>query len=125
MAICNGLWDNAEYLIADESNETLQKGQEELRIALHKMPVVKNLIDRFEEEKPFEGITIAACLHVTKETANLCRAWKTGGATVYLTQMSVRSGRRHVPRRAPGSPRPPQCRKSRRARKLHLDLYGE
>ena len=72
------------YLIVDESDETLQKGQEELRIALHKMPVVKNLIDRFEEEKPFEGITIAACLHVTKETANLCRAWKAGGATVYL-----------------------------------------
>lgn len=84
MVICSKKWNNAEYLIADESDKTLAKGQEELRIALNKMPVTKQLIERFGKEKPFKGLKIAACLHVTKETANLCRAWKAGGAEVYI-----------------------------------------
>ncbi len=77
-------WGNDDYLIADESEATLAKGLEELNIALNKMPVTKQLIERFENEKPLEGMTVAACLHVTKETANLCRAMKAGGAEVYI-----------------------------------------
>jgi adenosylhomocysteinase len=85
MPVCSKKWGNDAYLIADESDATLAKGQEELRIALNKMPVTKQLIDRFEKEKPFKDIVVSACLHVTKETANLCRALKAGGAKVYLS----------------------------------------
>lgn len=84
VTICSKKWGNDNYRIADESEETLAKGKEELRIALNKMPVTKGLIERFEKEKPLKDLKIAACLHVTKETANLCRALKAGGAEVYL-----------------------------------------
>ncbi len=84
MKLCSKMWGNNSYSIADESEATLLKGKEELNIALNKMPVVQGLIKRFTAEKPLEGIKIAACLHVTKETANLCRALQAGGAEVYL-----------------------------------------
>ncbi|TFF95376.1 MAG: adenosylhomocysteinase [Promethearchaeota archaeon] len=72
-----------EYKIADES--LAEKGKEALTIAENKMPVTAQVIrDRFAKEKPLEGITIAGCLHVTKETANLARTLKAGGAKVYL-----------------------------------------
>ncbi|MCK5342205.1 MAG: adenosylhomocysteinase, partial [Candidatus Heimdallarchaeota archaeon] len=82
--VCTQKWNNSNYLIADESEVLLEKGKEEVRIALNKMPVTRNLIKRFGEEKPLEGLKIAMCLHVTKETANLCRILKAGGAEVYL-----------------------------------------
>ena len=66
MVICSKKWGNDSYLIADESDATLKKGLEELRIALNKMPVIKSIMERFEKEKPFTGMKIAACLHVTK-----------------------------------------------------------
>ena len=72
-----------DYKIADES--LAEKGKEALYIAQNKMPVTAQVIrDRFSEEKPLEGIKIAGCLHVTKETANLARTLKAGGAEVYL-----------------------------------------
>jgi adenosylhomocysteinase len=83
--VCSKKWGNNDYLIVDESDATLAKGLQELSIALNKMPVTKALMDRFTKEKPLKGIKIAACLHVTKETANLCRALKAGGAEVYLS----------------------------------------
>ena len=84
MPSCSKKWNNDNYLIADESDATLAKGLEELNIALNKMPVTKQLIDRFGKEKPLANLKVAACLHVTKETANLCRALQAGGAEVYL-----------------------------------------
>jgi adenosylhomocysteinase len=48
------------------------------------MPVLAQIKARFEKEKPLKGITIAACLHVTKETAVLAETLKAGGATVAL-----------------------------------------
>jgi adenosylhomocysteinase len=48
------------------------------------MPVLRRIRDRFEKERPLDGITIAACLHVTTETANLMRTLKSGGAEVAL-----------------------------------------
>jgi adenosylhomocysteinase len=48
------------------------------------MPVLAQIRARFEKEKPLEGITIGACLHVTKETAVLAETLKAGGATVAL-----------------------------------------
>jgi adenosylhomocysteinase len=48
------------------------------------MPVLAQIRARFEKTKPLKGKTIAACLHVTAETANLVRTLKAGGATVVL-----------------------------------------
>ena len=71
------------YKVADES--LAEKGKEALYIAESKMPVtVKVIRERFQKEKPLKGITIAGCLHVTKETGNLARTLKAGGAEVYL-----------------------------------------
>jgi adenosylhomocysteinase len=48
------------------------------------MPVLAQVRDRFEREKPLDGIKIAASLHVTAETANLVRTLKAGGAEIAL-----------------------------------------
>ena len=58
----------------------------ELRIewAGSQMPVLRSIGERFAREKPLDGVTLAACLHVTTETANLVIALKAGGADVYL-----------------------------------------
>jgi adenosylhomocysteinase len=48
------------------------------------MPVLRDIRARFEKERPLDGLKIAACLHVTTETANLMRALKAGGASVVL-----------------------------------------
>lgn len=48
------------------------------------MPVLRLIRERFAKEKPLKGITIAACLHVTKETANLAITLKAAGAKIYL-----------------------------------------
>src|SRR5213595_3354696 len=49
------------------------------------MPVLAAIRDRFEAEQPLAGYRIAACLHVTSETANLMRTLKAGGADVVLS----------------------------------------
>jgi adenosylhomocysteinase len=58
----------------------------ELRIdwAAGQMPVLAQIRARFAAERPLEGIRVAACLHVTAETANLVRTLGAGGATVAL-----------------------------------------
>jgi adenosylhomocysteinase len=48
------------------------------------MPVLAAIRERFEAEQPLAGYRIAACLHVTTETANLMRTLKAGGADVVL-----------------------------------------
>jgi adenosylhomocysteinase len=48
------------------------------------MPVLAAIRDRFESEQPLSGYRVAACLHVTTETANLMRTLKAGGADVVL-----------------------------------------
>jgi len=71
------------YKVADES--LAEKGKKAIYVAENKMPVVAIIIrERFVKEKPLEGTTIAGCLHITKETANLARTLKAGGAEVYL-----------------------------------------
>ena len=52
--------------------------------AAREMPVIHLITERFAKEKPFEGLTLAACLHVTSETANLALALQAGGADVRL-----------------------------------------
>jgi adenosylhomocysteinase len=48
------------------------------------MPVLAQVRERFARERPLEGVSVAACLHVTAETANLVRALIAGGAQVGL-----------------------------------------
>jgi adenosylhomocysteinase len=59
-------------------------GHERIGWAAGEMPVLAQIRERFEKERPLEGVTIAACLHVTTETANLMTALAAGGATALL-----------------------------------------
>ena len=59
-------------------------GQRRIEWAELEMPVLRLIRERFEEEKPLAGIRVAACLHVTTETANLMRTLKAGGADARL-----------------------------------------
>ena len=56
------------------------KGKDRIDWADQSMPVLRSIRERFEKEKPLQDIRIAACLHVTTETANLARTLKAGGA---------------------------------------------
>jgi len=59
-------------------------GRQRIEWAAREMPVLKLISQRFADEKPLDGIRIAACLHITTETANLALALKAGGADVVL-----------------------------------------
>jgi adenosylhomocysteinase len=60
------------------------KGHLQIEWASNHMPVLNQIKQRFVKEKPFNGLTLAACLHVTKETAVLIDTFTAGGATVAL-----------------------------------------
>ena len=69
----------------DVANAALAaEGKKRIEWAERNMPVLAQIKERFEKEKPFTGIRIAACMHVTTETANLMRALKAGGAELAL-----------------------------------------
>ena len=61
-----------------------ETGKQRIYWADRFMPVLSQIRDRFEVEKPLAGTRIAACLHVTTETANLMRTLKAGGAETVL-----------------------------------------
>ena len=71
-----------DYDITDIS--LADAGKKRILWADRDMPVLAQIRERFEREKPFEGIQIGACLHVTTETANLVRTMIAGGAKVAL-----------------------------------------
>jgi len=60
------------------------EGVRRVEWAEREMPVLRLIRERFERERPLEGLRIGACLHVTTETANLMRTLKAGGAEVHL-----------------------------------------
>ncbi len=64
--------------------ELADEGKKRIEWAGRFMPVVRTLREQFSKEKPFEGIRISGCLHVTTETANLILALRDGGAHVRL-----------------------------------------
>ncbi len=69
--------------IGDFADASLAElGRQRIAWADSHMPVLASIRARFEKERPLEGVTIAACLHITTETANLLRTLKAGGATV-------------------------------------------
>ena len=61
-----------------------ENGRKRIMWADRDMPVLQKVRERFAKEKPLKDKVLAACLHVTAETANLMRALKAGGADVYL-----------------------------------------
>lgn len=61
-----------------------EQGSRRMTWAGRRMPVLATIRQRFREERPLEGITVAACLHVTAETANLMLALRDGGARALL-----------------------------------------
>jgi adenosylhomocysteinase len=72
----------SEYKVKDIN--MAPKGALLVEWAEEHMPVLSQIRNRFEKEKPLTDITIAACLHVTKETAVLAETLKAGGATIAL-----------------------------------------
>ncbi|MFQ5825722.1 MAG: adenosylhomocysteinase [Dehalococcoidia bacterium] len=60
------------------------EGKLRIEWAARDMPVLGLIRERFARERPLEGIRIAACLHITTETANLALTLKEGGAVVVL-----------------------------------------
>ena len=64
--------------------ELADKGKLRIEWANQSMPVLNQIREDFKKEKPLEGIRIAACLHVTTETASLMEVLKCGGAQVVL-----------------------------------------
>jgi adenosylhomocysteinase len=69
----------------DVADPTLAaEGIRRIEWAEREMPVLRLIRERFERERPLEGLRIGACLHVTTETANLMRTLVAGGAQVAL-----------------------------------------
>lgn len=68
--------------IADAS--LAAEGKKRIEWAGRNMPVLAEIRERFEREKPFNGVRISACMHVTTETANLMITLKAGGADIAL-----------------------------------------
>ncbi|HZD79514.1 MAG TPA: adenosylhomocysteinase [Actinomycetota bacterium] len=60
------------------------KGRERIEWAAGEMRVLAQIRERFEKEKPLQGVRVGACLHVTTETANLMETLKAGGADIAL-----------------------------------------
>ena len=60
-------------------------GRYRIEWAERDMPVLRQIRERFEKERPLDGVRLSACLHVTTETANLMRTLQAGGADVVLT----------------------------------------
>ena len=61
-----------------------EQGENNINWAIKDMPVLSKIRARFEKERPFEGLRLSACSHVTKETAALCLTMQAGGADTVL-----------------------------------------
>ncbi|HTS80433.1 MAG TPA: adenosylhomocysteinase [Myxococcaceae bacterium] len=73
------------HVPADVKNLALaEKGRGRIEWSGRSMPVVHQIRERFARQKPLKGMRMAACLHVTAETANLAIALKAGGADLVL-----------------------------------------
>jgi adenosylhomocysteinase len=74
--------DLPKHDVADLSLAAQGKGR--IEWAERSMPVLRQIRERFAKERPFEGVRLAACMHVTTETANLMHTLKAGGAELFL-----------------------------------------
>jgi adenosylhomocysteinase len=73
---------NIKYDIKDIG--LAEEGKQRIEWAERDMPVLRMIRQRFEQEKPLQGLRLVACAHVTTETANLARALSAGGADAVL-----------------------------------------
>jgi adenosylhomocysteinase len=72
-------------IVSDVKNmDQAAQGKKRIEWAGRSMNVLELIKQRFSKEKPLKGIKLAACLHVTAETANLMIALKAGGAQLAL-----------------------------------------
>ncbi len=71
-----------QFQVKDKS--LAPQGKLQIEWAAKHMPVLCQIKERFTKEKPLKGLTLGACLHVTKETAVLVETLVAGGATVAL-----------------------------------------
>src|SRR5438552_3325801 len=62
----------------------VKSGRQRIEWADTEMPVLRRIRERFTRERPLKDLRVAACLHVTTETANLMRTLVAGGAQVRL-----------------------------------------
>ncbi len=67
-----------------KDRELAEKGKLRIEWAAQSMPVLHSIKERFAKEKPLQGIRMAACLHVTTETAYLAQTLKAGGADLRI-----------------------------------------
>lgn len=74
--------NEVNYDIADRS--LAEHGDRRIEWAARRMPVLGAIRERFEKERPLEGLTVGACMHVTTETACLMLVLRAGGADVAL-----------------------------------------
>jgi len=72
-----------EYIVKDIN--LAEGGKKRIEWVSGRMPVLGMIRARYEREKPLQGVTVMACLHVTVETANLILTLRAGGAEVALT----------------------------------------
>ena len=72
-----------DYIVKDIG--LAEGGDKRIEWAGGRMPVLGQIRERYEREKPLENIKVVACLHVTVETANLVLTLRAGGAEVALT----------------------------------------
>ena len=72
-----------DYIVKDIG--LAEGGDKRIEWAGGRMPVLSQIRERYEREKPLENIKVVACLHVTVETANLVLTLRAGGAEVALT----------------------------------------
>ena len=77
--------DTVKALAGDVADLGLApEGQRLIEWAAKEMPVLRLIRERFERERPLDGLRLGACLHVTSETANLAITLKAGGADMRL-----------------------------------------
>jgi len=69
-------------LLTDEG--LAEKGRQKIEWAWKKMPVLRQIKEVWDREKPLDGVRVGACLHVSAKTANLVRVLRDGGAEVFL-----------------------------------------
>ncbi|HYP14820.1 MAG TPA: adenosylhomocysteinase [Bryobacteraceae bacterium] len=78
----NAIATTAAYDVKDLA--LADTGKRRIEWAFQSMPVLQQIRKQFSDTKPLAGIRVAACLHVTTETANLMIALRDGGANIVL-----------------------------------------
>ena len=85
-----------DYKVADMSQEVIDLGHKEMRIAEIEMPGLMALREKYGNEKPLEGANIVGCLHMTIQTAVLIDTLVALGASVRWSSCNIYSTQDHA-----------------------------